>query len=278
MMSSFISFPDDYLDIKLTEIHYNPLDEDSTSGSDFEFIELKNTGVSTLNLEGMNFDDGVEHIFPPGSELTPGGFIVLASDEMQFFNRYGFFPDGEFKGNLNNAGEQIRLRGPDGETLILVLYEDHAPWPLLADGSGNSLVPVLFNPVGDPNDPQNWRNSYHIGGSPGRDDRDLTHTEFYRPKTSLSALGQNYPNPFRELTHINYVLQENARVDLTVYNLMGQKVAVLVSGDQPAGSHVVSWNGTDESGNHIKEGIYIYRMTIRSQDENRIFTRKMIRY
>lgn len=280
MMSSFISFPEDYMDIKVTEIHYNPLDEDSVSGRDFEFIELKNTGISTLGLCGMSFDDGVEYTFPPESELTPGGFVVLASDEMHFYDRYGFFPADEFKGNLNDAGEQIRIKGPDGETLILVVYGDQEPWPLLADGSGNSLVPVDFNPVGDPNVPQYWRNSYHIGGSPGRDDTDdqVPTVVADAPDEKGFRLGQNYPNPFGELTYINYVLPENARVDLTVYNLVGQKVAVLVSGDQIAGSHMVSWNGMDASGSYLKEGMYIYRMIIRSQDESRIFTRKMIRY
>ncbi len=278
LMSSLISFPSDYLDIKVTEIHYNPLDEDTISGSDFEFIELKNTGISTLDLGGMSFDDGVEYTFPPESELTPGGFFVLASDEMHFYDRYGFFPAAEFKGNLNNAGEQIRIKAPDGETLILVDYEDQEPWPLLADGSGNSLVPVDINPVGDPNVPQYWRNSYDIGGSPGRDDTGATTVEVDTPGITGFRLGQNCPNPFSNMTNISYNLPGEAIVDLSVYNLVGQKVAVLESGRRVQGHHVVTWNGADDSGHVVKEGIYFYRMVVHGSKGTRSETKKMIRF
>jgi hypothetical protein len=271
-------FTEDYKDIKVTEIHYHPLNQEAVESREFEFIELKNTGSSTMDLGGLEFKEGIYYTFSPETELSPHGFVVLAANKERFYDRYGFLPDGEYSGNLNNNGEQLRLESPSGDTIFRLLYDNEIPWPLLADGTGHSLVPVVFDPAGDQNNPQNWRNSYHIGGSPGRDDTESTHTEIQKPERSRFALGQNYPNPFGELTHINYVLPENAWVDLTVYNLMGQKVAVLVSGDQIAGSHVVSWNGTDETGNHVKEGIYIYRMIIRSENENRIFTRRIIRY
>jgi hypothetical protein len=276
MMSSFVSFPEDYMDIKVTEIHYNPLDKDSISGNEFEFIELKNTGISTLFLGGLSFDDGVEYTFPPESELAPGGFVVLASDALHFYGRYGFFPDGEFQGNLNNGGEQIRIKGPDGETLILVLYDDQAPWPAQADGSGNSLVPVELNPEGDPNLPQHWRHSYNIGGSPGMDDTQATSFEEPVVDEPGFELGQNYPNPFRELTYISYYLPREARVDLSIFNLVGQKVAVLETGRRAEGHHVLTWNGTDDSGNSLPEGIYFYRMVIQGSDGASSESRKMI--
>ena len=278
IMNSFISFPEDYMDIKVTEVHYNPIDEGNTSGSEFEFIELKNTGVSDLDLEGMSFDDGVEYTFPGESELTPGGFVVLASNELSFYDRYGFFPDAEFKGNLNNSGERIRIKGPDGETLILITYGDQAPWPLLADGSGNSLVPVDINPEGDMNIPQNWRNSYDIGGSPGRDDTEATRLENFTPDEPGFRLGQNYPNPFGEMTYISYYLPGEATVDLSVYNLVGQKVAVLESGRRAQGRYVVTWNGADHSGHMVEEGVYFYRMVVRGSDGTRSETKKMISF
>ena len=279
MMNSFVSFTDDYRDIKVTEIHYNPLDEDTIAGSEFEFIELKNTGVSTLDLGGMSVDDGVEYTFPPEFQLIPGGFAVVASSEMNFYDRYGFFPDGEFKGNLNNTGEQIRIKGgPGGEALILLMYDNQAPWPLLADGSGNSLVPVELNPDGDPNLPQNWRNSHYIGGSPGTDDTEATSVEDHTPDEPGFKLGQNYPNPFGEVTYISYQLPAEAWVDLSVYNLVGQKVAVLETGRQAAGHHVLTWNGKDDSGQVAEQGIYFYRMVVRGSDGTHSETRKMIRF
>ena len=228
----------------------------------------------------MSFVDGVECTVSPETQLTPDGFVVVASNELSFYERYGFFPDAEFKGNLNNAGEQIRIKGgPGGETIILVLYDDVAPWPLLADGSGNSLVPIEFNPVGDPNVPQYWRDSYDIGGSPGKDDTDETTTgEDHTPDEPGFELGQNYPNPFGEVTYISYQLPGEATVDLSVYNLVGQKVAVLEAGRRAQGHHVVTWNGADDSGHVVEEGIYFYRMVVRGIEGTHSETKKMIRF
>lgn len=277
-MKSFITFPEDLKDIKLTEIHYNPLVDGDMASSGYEFVELKNTGSSTLDLGGLSFVEGIDYTFSAETGLIPGAFVVLASDEMNFYESYGFMPGGEYKGNLNNAGERLRLESTEGDSIILVLYGNSAPWPEMADGYGYSLVPTVFNPVEDQNDPQNWRSSYHIGGSPGRDDTESTSTEEQAEEAGDYLMGQNYPNPFTEVTHINYILPVESHVDLSVYNLMGQKVAILVSGRQSQGSHVVSWNGMDEAGEQIKEGIYIYRMIIKSKDGIQSVTKKMIKF
>lgn len=278
LTGSFFTFPEDYRDIMITEIHYHPLDGDTADNSKFEFIELKNTGISTMELQGLSFVEGVDYTFRAGSVLTPGGFVVVASDEMNFFERYGFLPVGEYSGNLNNGGERIRLGNPDGDTVSMMLFDNNPPWPEMADGFGYSLVPVEFNPVGDQNGPQNWRASHQVGGSPGRDDTETTSREEHFASSPEYILGQNYPNPFSDLTHIQYVLPEPVYVELSVYNLVGQKLAVLESGVKNSGSHLVSWDGTDDSGEVVSEGVYFYRMVIRSHKGDQVFTRKMIRF
>ncbi len=68
------------------------------------------------------------------------------------------------------------------------------------------------------------------------------------------ALYQNYPNPFNPETRIRYSLSVNSHVDLGIYNLLGQKVATLVSGRQPAGSYTVTWDATGFAGS-----VYFYK-------------------
>jgi hypothetical protein len=74
------------------------------------------------------------------------------------------------------------------------------------------------------------------------------------------ALEQNYPNPFNPTTQILFSLPNTERVALTVYNLIGQKIATLVDGTMSAGSHVVTWNGRDGRGMQLPSGVYFYRL------------------
>jgi protocatechuate 3,4-dioxygenase beta subunit len=74
------------------------------------------------------------------------------------------------------------------------------------------------------------------------------------------ALEQNYPNPFNPTTEIRYVLPQQSSVKVTIYNIIGQEVTRLFEGQQPSGSYVVTWNGTNKSGAAVSSGVYFYRL------------------
>jgi len=79
------------------------------------------------------------------------------------------------------------------------------------------------------------------------------------PSTYL--LEQNFPNPFNPTTKINYNLPSSGYVSIKVYDLLGREVNSLVSTEQPAGQHSVSWNGKNESGNDAPSGVYLYTLS-----------------
>lgn len=90
-------------------------------------------------------------------------------------------------------------------------------------------------------------------------------------------LAQNYPNPFNPVTTIRYQLPENARVSLTIYNTLGQKVASLVSGvAQSPGYYEVVWLGRDLQEKVVASGIYFYRLEAFGQTEQFSKTFKMM--
>ncbi len=75
------------------------------------------------------------------------------------------------------------------------------------------------------------------------------------------SLLQNYPNPFNPETMIEYTIPGQTRVKLVVYNLLGQAVNVLIDNIQSSGLHVVRWNGTNNAGQKVPSGIYIYKLS-----------------
>lgn len=80
------------------------------------------------------------------------------------------------------------------------------------------------------------------------------------PIPDFYALHQNYPNPFNPSTTIRYDLPNDSRVRLTVYDLMGRKVAVLRNETETAGYKSIIWNGRDSFGRQASAGMYFLRM------------------
>ena len=156
--------------LRITEIHYHPVADGDTDGDAFEFMELKNVGAASVDLSGVRCTDGIDFVFPTGTRLEPGRFLVLVSNAEAFARRYPGVPvAGVYGGRLSNGGERVALIHAAGAPLTEVAYGTETPWPPAADGQGFSVVPV------DPNGPASsdaraWRTSARIGGSPGADD------------------------------------------------------------------------------------------------------------
>ena len=256
--------------LKITEIHYHPLDNvsgtDTISDNEYEFIELKNTGSAPINLSQVFFADGIDFTFPTGTVINPSQFIVLASNKEEFNERYNFYPFGEYLGQLSNGGETITLVTLGSDTIFTVSYGEETPWPATPDGEGYSLVTTENNPTGNLNDPSNWRVSYNIHGSPGTDDIS-TSVKDEKELPDKIELFQNYPNPFNPDTRIHYEIKSKGKVRLSVYDLLGREVSVLVNSVQNAGRYDVTFEG-----NQLSSGIYFCRL----HTEDIVITKKMM--
>ncbi|MFC1481738.1 FlgD immunoglobulin-like domain containing protein [Candidatus Neomarinimicrobiota bacterium] len=76
------------------------------------------------------------------------------------------------------------------------------------------------------------------------------------------ALGQNYPNPFNPSTVIDYQINAAVNVDLAVYDITGQLITTLVSGEQQPGAYSVIWNGRHSNGDMVASGVYFYAIQV----------------
>ena len=86
------------------------------------------------------------------------------------------------------------------------------------------------------------------------------------------VLSQNYPNPFNPTTTIAYDVPVDGMISLDIYNLRGQKVKTLYSGHQHTGRYSVMWDATDEAGEAVSTGVYLYVLT----SENTRVSNKMV--
>jgi len=74
------------------------------------------------------------------------------------------------------------------------------------------------------------------------------------------TLEQNRPNPFNPMTVVQFTLSNSGVIELVIYDITGQKVSTLASGQRVAGTHVLKWDGRDDDGRKLASGIYVYQL------------------
>jgi hypothetical protein len=86
------------------------------------------------------------------------------------------------------------------------------------------------------------------------------------------ALHENYPNPFNPTTTLRFDLPEVSDITLTIYNMLGQKVRTFDYQNTSAGYHSVTWDATNDYGDPVGAGVYLYQL----RADQFVKTRKMV--
>jgi len=168
--------------LAVTEIMYNPAPPSSNTetnftASDFEFIEIQNTGSTTEYLAGVEFTEGISYDFSTGAvkQLAPGEYLVIVKNMTAFTNRYTNSSSiniaGEYSDSLSDSGEAISLAMPSiSNTIASFSFND---WYSNTDGEGFSLnIRNSHTASADRNQAESWKPSSYIYGSPGTADPD----------------------------------------------------------------------------------------------------------
>jgi len=167
---------------------------------------------------------------PAGANPTVEQIVAALTSAAQATGAYAL-------GALNNAG--IDLDDSDHDYVL--------------GGNGRLVFQVGNNCIPRNQHVEVQSNWVSSGGNVGVDsDESLIPKEF--------ALYDNYPNPFNPTTQIAVDLPEAATTEITVWNIMGQRVATLYTGDLNAGHHTLNFDGRDSNGKQLTSGMYLYRI------------------
>jgi len=77
----------------------------------------------------------------------------------------------------------------------------------------------------------------------------------------------NYPNPFNPSTTFEFSIQIDSKIDLSIFNVKGQKIRTLIQNDFAKGNHSILWNGKDDNGKSVSSGLYYYTLKVNGKAE-----------
>ena len=183
---------------------------------------------------------------------------------------------GEFVFTVNGDGTQITKLATTYEDWMCggvikngtIITQTDPPWSISDDqftigySYPNDIMTIngTFNQAGDEAS-GTWSAVMYGTTCPGNWEVTFTDVEdSENPITAGFKIEQNYPNPFNSATTISYDLSKNTHIELTIFNILGQKIKALVNCRQPAGKYQVQWNGRDNKGKDVASGIYLYRL------------------
>ncbi|MDA7881931.1 lamin tail domain-containing protein, partial [Akkermansiaceae bacterium] len=141
------------LGVVINEVHYDadPKTEDA------EFVELYNAGDLAVDLSAWSLVGVGNYLFPNGTSLDPGAYLVIAEDPATMQSKFGVTTTHQYSGNLSVEGDDLRLLDGGGAEVDRVNYKAGFPWPSAARGTGASMElihPALDNDLG-----ASWRSS-----------------------------------------------------------------------------------------------------------------------
>nr|WP_315216204.1 CotH kinase family protein [uncultured Flavobacterium sp.] len=229
----------------INKINYNPIISDGFPANDLEFIEIKNTGATTVNLTGFYLRElGVSYQFPANSSVLANESIFLASNPTTFKAKYGITAFGQFTRNLSNSSQKLVLADGFGNTIDSVEYFDVAPWPADADGQGSYLQ--LIDTALDNSLASSWISSSSV----------TLATPSYVETSTISV----YPNPVADILNIR---AEKTIKGINIFDVSGH----LITEIKPK-SDLISLDFSSYS-----KGLYF----ITIYDENTFTTTKIIK-
>ena len=189
----------DEKDVIINEIMYHPPNE----LQNLQFVELLNRGQTAVDLSNWSFSKGIKYVFPQGTSIGPGSYLVICRNSQDFSARYGagIAALGNFSGKLSHTGDRLELSDSGKQVIDSVKYSDHGEWPVGPDGYSPSLERICPNI--ESQRAENWAASKlppikQPSGTPGR--RNDNYSTNLPPAISKVEFSPTNPRPQQKVT------------------------------------------------------------------------------
>jgi len=247
---------------RMVESYFSPSDR-TTSFIGKTIGKGKNTiDISMLTITRKELADSVISLKKRGSKAR-----VIMDNNTDTGNQFAYLQTGNvdvmLKGGSGLLHHKYAIVDGEGSGTPYLITGSHN-WSSSAENSNDENTVIIQDASIANEYLQEFTARYYEAG--GKDSI-YVGVEENSVQPNAYALEQNYPNPFNPTTTIRYSLKESGKVELTVFNMLGQRVATLVNEFQSAGNHAVKFDAS-----HLASGIYVYRMHV----NNFSSTRKLI--
>ncbi|MFQ5650561.1 MAG: cohesin domain-containing protein [bacterium] len=246
----------------ITFVGFNSLDANDANQTgvlvNVQFVTTAQSGTGALQL--INFQDAIAHATTIDGTLNGSVPVELASFSARVFEN-AVALEWLTISETNNFGFDVE-RSTDGESFTRIAF---------VQGNGTTTEEHRYEFTDEDVEPGSY--TYRLK----QIDFDGAFEYSSRLKVELNApsefrLAQNYPNPFNPETAIQFSVPVAGRVQVIIYNSLGRAVRELVNSEYAPGTHSVTWDGRDDSGQAAASGIYLY--TVKAGQFTQ--TRKMI--
>ena len=211
------------------------------------------TDMSQITITGVEGE-------PPVSVINDGSLNVTVQIGTEFTldGSNSYDSDGtitEYSWSQSQNGDQVVFSSTD-ETVVTFTVPEESP----NDISDSSVTCIIYLIVTD-NDGNTDMSQVIVMGILNDDGQQLELSDI-RNTPDKFKLNQNYPNPFNPITSLHYDLPENSYVSITIYDMLGNVINNLVNTNQSSGFKSVQWNATNNQGQPVSAGVYLYSIEV----------------
>ncbi|KAA3661033.1 MAG: T9SS C-terminal target domain-containing protein, partial [Calditrichaeota bacterium] len=239
----------DYNSLKINEIMaLNESVLGDEAGEFDDWIELYNGGDVPINIAGLFFTDDltvpnmwqIPENTPVATTVGPKDYLLLWADRQPAQGALHV----DFK--LSGSGEEVGVFVDTGDALVCV---DSLKFAVQQSDISYGRIPDGDAAL-----------QYFSVPTPGTANAKTDKVAEFNGEPGIVLLAQSYPNPFHEVTRINYFIPSPVRVQMHIFNSIGKHVITLADQQKHAGNHEAEWNGFDKEMNKVAAGIYFCRM------------------